>query len=71
MRYAIAKTDKAKMFGFKEFGHKTNRDLICINEKELMNTTTMSGSLEERVEALEAELLSDSEAKIKMLDLLA
>ncbi len=71
MRYAITEIDKAKNYGFQPFGHKTNGDLICINEKELFNAPTMSGTLEERVTALDAELLSDSEAKIIMLNLLA
>ncbi len=71
MRYAITEIEKAKTYGFTTFGHKTNGDLICINENELINAPTMSGTLEERVTALEAELLSDSEAKIVMLNLLA
>lgn len=71
MRYAITEIENAKIFGFKTFGHKTNGDLICINENELLNAPTMCGTLEERVAALNAELLSDSEAKIIMLDLIA
>lgn len=48
MRYIIAYKTSAVSHGFQVETHRCVGDLICLNEKEVMNSVCMSGDLEER-----------------------
>ena len=52
MRYIIADKSKAVDYGFQVETHLCNGDMMCINEKDLMNSVCISGSLNERAEKL-------------------
>lgn len=66
MEYIIADRKKAKDWGFSEIGHSVRGNLICLNEKEVMNSQAMKGSLPERAELLGGCLSSVTEAKMIM-----
>lgn len=66
MEYIIAERDKANEWGFTELGHIVRGSLICLNEKEVMNNVAMSGTLEDRAEALCGYVTTASEAKMTM-----
>lgn len=52
MRYIIADKKQAINYGFPAETHLCKGDMMCINEKELMNSICMSGSLKERADKL-------------------
>lgn len=53
MRYIIAKTKKVIDVGISQKGHLVNKDLIILNEKEVMNIESLEGDFESRVQALD------------------
>jgi hypothetical protein len=66
MEYIIADREKARNWGFSEVGHIVRGNLICLNEKEIMNSLSLEGSLKERAEQLGGWVTSMSEAKMVM-----
>lgn len=52
MNYIIADKTKAVNYGFQVETHVCNGDMMCINEKELMNSVCISGTLKERADKL-------------------
>lgn len=66
MEYIIANREKAKDWGFSEIGHTVSGDLICLNEKEVINNPSLNGSLAERAELLGGRISSITEAKMIM-----
>lgn len=66
MEYVIADLKKAKNWGFTELGHAVRGSLICLNEKEVMGSTSLKGTLKERAEELAGYVTSVAEAKLVM-----
>lgn len=66
MEYIIANREKAKDWGFSEIGHTVSGNLICLNEKEVINNPSLNGSLAERAELLGGCISSITEAKMIM-----
>lgn len=66
MEYVIADRKKAKDWGFSETGHIVRGTLICLNEKEVMCSQAMNGTLEERAKELGGVISSVTEAKMIM-----
>lgn len=66
MEYIIADRNKARNWGFSENGHIVRGTFICLNEKEVMNSQAMSGTLEERAKELGGLVSSVTEAKMIM-----
>ncbi len=66
MEYIVADREKAKDWGFSETGHAVRGNLICLNEKEVINNPVMRGSLAERAELLGGCISSITEAKMIM-----
>lgn len=52
MRYVIAKTKTVTNAGISDSGHRTKKELIIINEKEIMNSDFLEGDFESRVQLL-------------------
>jgi len=66
MEYVIADIKKAQDWGFSEIGHKVSNSIIYLNEKEIMNSQSLKGSLTERADQLEGRVVSVTEAKLIM-----
>ncbi len=62
MRYIIADKTKAVNYGFLVETHICSGDMMCINEKDLMNTVCLSGTLEERADKLGGVVCDQYEA---------
>lgn len=62
MRYIIANKAKAVNYGFQVETHLCTDDMMCINEKELMNSVCISGNLEERADKLSGIVCDQYEA---------
>ncbi len=62
MRYIIADKTKAVNYGFLVETHRCNGDMMCINEKDLMNTLCLSGTIEERAYKLGGVVCDQYEA---------
>ncbi|MBD5357445.1 MAG: hypothetical protein HDR88_10645 [Bacteroides sp.] len=62
MNYIIADKSKAVNYGFQIETHLCNGDMMCINEKELMNSVCMSGNLIERADKLSGVVCDQYEA---------
>lgn len=53
MRYIIADKSAVAQLGISLAGHRTNRNLVLLNEKEVMTAAGISGdTLEERAEKI-------------------
>lgn len=64
MEYILADRKKAGEWGYSELGHVVRGNLICLNEKEVMNNEAMTGTLADRAEKLGGRVSSLSETKI-------
>lgn len=63
MKYVIANLHKAKSLGYKEAGHLVRKTIICLNEKEVMNHPSLTGTLDERADKLGGSVATQKEAK--------
>lgn len=63
MRYIIANKSTAVDYGFQVETHLCTDDMMCINEKELMNSICMSGTLEERANKLHGVICDQYDAQ--------
>lgn len=52
MKYVICNKDKALAAGFHELGHKMKGTMMLLNEREVIISPRLSGTLEERASAL-------------------
>ena len=52
MRYIIADKTKASDAGINLLGHRTNGNLVILNEKEVMMSPSLNGDLEKRCVAI-------------------
>ncbi|MGM9779383.1 MAG: hypothetical protein ACI3ZD_13815 [Prevotella sp.] len=69
MNYIVCTTIKAKEYGFQMYGRISNGKDVFLNEKEVINSQTLNGTLEERAETLEGKVLTETEAlKLKNID---
>lgn len=66
MEYVIANKKKAVDFGFAENEHLVNGSIMCLNEKEVMMSVSLSGTLSERAESLGGPIVDSSRAKLLM-----
>lgn len=66
MLYVIANLKKAQAHGFMKLGHATRGEIICLNEKEVMNSEGLSGTLDERAKALGGAVATLGEAQLQM-----
>lgn len=66
MEYIIANRQKAKNWGFTEMGHAVRGSFICLNEKEVMSSPSLTGTLGERAAELGGYVASVTEAKLVM-----
>lgn len=62
MKYLLANKEKALAAGYTEVTHRCSDTEMLLNEKEVAFGTSLSGDLAQRVEALEATVLSHEEA---------
>lgn len=62
MEYIIADKAKAINYGFTAETHRCKGDMMCINEKELMNSVCLSGSLKERADKLHGVVCNQYDA---------
>lgn len=53
MRYVIANKALAVDAGFPTVGHRVQGNLILLNEKELMCSAALTGTIDERAAAIE------------------
>lgn len=62
MRYIIADKSKAINYGFMAETHLCSDNMMCINEKDLINSVCISGTLEERADKLGGVVCDQYEA---------
>lgn len=62
MKYIVCGISEAKHCGFPMYGRITNGSETILNEKEVVSTETLTGTLEERANALGGRVLTDKEA---------
>lgn len=62
----MADRRKAKLSGFSETGHAVKGNLVCLNEKEVMNNPVMRGTLQERAKALGGSVCTATKAKMML-----
>ncbi len=58
MKYAICNKEKALAVGIRELGHRTKDTEILLNEREIIINPNLTGTLEERVAALDGTAYS-------------
>lgn len=66
MEYVIANKKKAVDFGFAENEHLVNGSIMCLNEKEVMISVSLTGTLSERASTLGGPIVDASRAKLMM-----
>lgn len=66
MDYIIADKKTAKDYGFTETGHAVREGFICLNEKEVAGSQSLTGTLAERARQLKGYVTSVTEAKLVM-----
>lgn len=66
MEYVIANRKKAVDFGFAENEHVVNGSVMCLNEKEVMMSACLIGTLSERASTLGGPIVEASRAKLMM-----
>lgn len=66
MIYIITNKSKAENYGFSSDTHIVSGNLMCLNEKEVMATQTLNGTLSERVKTLGGKQYTLAEARSKM-----
>jgi hypothetical protein len=57
MRYVTADRDKAYKAHISLVGHLTKEDKVLLNEKEVTTCSLLEGSLEERAQQLDGEVM--------------
>lgn len=62
MQYIITTTAKAENYGFNPVAHLVKGTKICLNEKEVMDTQVLQGTLQERAKTLGGKIYSRDEA---------
>lgn len=61
MKYVIMKTNAAISIGIKPIGHNRKDGDIVVSEKEVMASSFVSGTLEERVLELQGEIYDEGQ----------
>lgn len=63
MRYIIADKRKAARHGFSGPAYILRDGKVCINEKDLANARSMTGSIEDRAREIGGEIMSLAKAR--------
>lgn len=68
MKYIVADKDIAKDWGFSSETHRVSEQYMCLNEKEVLVSQVLKGTLEERAAILNGMICTREEALIMMND---
>ena len=66
MKYIIADKARAADAGFRTEDHRVKENLILLNEKEVMDNTTLQGTLKQRTQALQGTAYTEKKALIEL-----
>ena len=66
MKYIVTDIQYAKARGFNPETHLVKKNLICLNEKEVMMSPELSGNIDERASQLSGKVLTKAEALRRM-----
>lgn len=65
MRYVIADKEKSKIAGFDLAGHKSRGSEVALNEKEVMDSQWLGGTLAERAAKIGGAVYTEREVLTK------
>lgn len=68
MKYIVTDKSIAKDWGFDPATHRVSKQYMCLNEKEVLVSQVLKGTLEERAETLKGMICTGEEALILMND---
>jgi hypothetical protein len=66
MKYVFCNETKATQHGFAMTEHRLKGSRMLLNEKEVMNCPSLSGTLNERAVALDGRAFTDRETDVKL-----